>query len=309
MKPIVCLFFLVITSFSSSQNGISSARDISISPYIDGTILLPDGVENPKLAVIIAGSGPTDRNGNQQMISTNSLKYLAEGLSENGIATFRYDKRIIKQMKDRTLTEESIRFDDFIEDAIAIVDYFKRSKAFSNIYIIGHSQGSLVGMIAARGRVDGFISIAGAGQEIDDVIVDQLDKQAPGLKDNARQAFDDMRANGLAVNYSPGLASIFRKSIQPFMLTWMRFDPKIEIAKLDIPVLIINGEKDLQVQVSEAEKLKAAKPDAQYEIIAGMNHILKKIDGDDIENSKSYNEPKRPVIQEVIDLIHAFILN
>jgi len=93
------------------------------------------------------------------------------------------------------------------------------------------------------------------------------------------------------------------------MLTWMRFDPKIEIAKLDIPVLIINGEKDLQVQVSEAEKLKAAKPDAQYEIIAGMNHILKKIEGDDIENSKSYNEPKRPVIQEVIDLIQAFILN
>ena len=71
---------------------------------------------------------------------------------------------------------------------------------------------------------------AGAGQEIDDVIVDQLDKQAPGLKDNARQAFDDMRANGSAVNYSPGLASIFRKSIQPFMLTWMRFDPKIEKA-------------------------------------------------------------------------------
>ncbi|MCZ6594674.1 MAG: alpha/beta hydrolase [Bacteroidetes bacterium] len=309
MKPIVCLLFLIITGLSFSQKGKTTAKDISVSPYIDGTILLPDGVENPKLAVIIAGSGPTDRNGNQQMISTNSLKYLAEGLSENGIATFRYDKRIIKQMKDRTLTEESIRFDDFIEDAIAVVDYFKRSKAFSDIYIIGHSQGSLVGMIAARGRVDGFISIAGAGQEIDDVIVDQLDKQAPGLKDNARQAFEDMRANGLAVNYSPGLASIFRKSIQPFMLTWMRFDPKIEIAKLDIPVLIINGEKDLQVQVSEAEKLKAAKPDAQYEIIAGMNHILKKIDGDDIENSKSYNEPKRPVIREVIDLIHAFILN
>lgn len=309
MKPFVCLLFLVITGLSFSQKGKTTAKDISVSPYIDGTILLPDGVENPKLAIIIAGSGPTDRNGNQQMISTNSLKYLAEGLSENGIATFRYDKRIIKQMKDRTLTEESIRFDDFIEDAIAVVDYFIRSKAFSNIYIIGHSQGSLVGMIAAHGRVDGFISIAGAGQEIDDVIVDQLDKQAPGLKDNARQAFDDMRANGLAVNYSPGLASIFRKSIQPFMLTWMRFDPKIEIAKLDIPVLIINGEKDLQVQVSEAEKLKAAKPDAQYEIIAGMNHIMKKIDGDDIENSKSYNEPKRPVIREVIDLIHAFILN
>jgi uncharacterized protein len=309
MKPIICLLFLAITSLNFSQNGATSARDISVSLYIDGTILSPDGIENPKLAIIIAGSGPTDRNGNQQMMNTNSLKYLAEGLTANGIATFRYDKRIIKQMKDRTLTEESIRFDDFIEDAIAVIDYFKRSRAFSNVYIIGHSQGSLVGMIAAQGRADGFISIAGAGQEIDDVIIDQLDKQAPGLKDNARQAFDDMRANGIAVNYSPGLTSIFRKSIQPFMLTWMRFDPQIEIAKLDIPVLIINGEKDLQVQVSEAEKLKAAKPDAQYEIIEGMNHILKKIEGNDIENSKSYNQPKRPVVQEIIDLIHGFILN
>ncbi|RLD23579.1 MAG: alpha/beta hydrolase, partial [Bacteroidetes bacterium] len=160
MKPILHILFLVITGLSFSQSGKTSTRDISVSPYIDGTILLPDGVENPQLAIIVAGSGPTDRNGNQQMMNTNSLKYLAEGLSENGIATFRYDKRIIKQMKDRTLTEESIRLDDFIEDAIAVIDYFKRSKSFSNIYIIGHSQGSLVGMIAAQGRADGFVSIA-----------------------------------------------------------------------------------------------------------------------------------------------------
>ena len=96
MKPIVCLFFLIITGLCFSQNGKTTAKDISVSPYIDGTILLPDGVENPKLAIIIGGSGPTDRNGNQQMMNTNSLKYLAEGLSANGIATFRYDKRIIK---------------------------------------------------------------------------------------------------------------------------------------------------------------------------------------------------------------------
>ncbi|MEL6812993.1 MAG: alpha/beta fold hydrolase, partial [Bacteroidota bacterium] len=299
MKAFVCLLLLATTSMSFAQKTKTSSRDISVSRYVDGTILLPEGKEKPPLAIIIAGSGPTDRNGNQQMMNTNSLKMLAEGLSEQGIATFRYDKRIIKQMKDRTLNEESIRFDDFITDATEVLQYFKRANAFSSIHIIGHSQGSLVGMIAAQNGADGFISLAGAGQSIDDVIVDQLEQQAPGLKDNARQAFDDMRANGVALNYSEGLASIFRQQIQPFMLTWMRYDPKQEIARLSIPVLIMNGDRDLQVQVSEAEKLKAAKPDAEYLVIKGMNHILKFIEGDDIDNSKSYNEPGLPVVPEV----------
>ncbi len=308
MKTISCfLLFLGATALFAQKTEFTS-RDISVSPFVDGTILVPDGIENPPIAIIIAGSGPTDRNGNQQMMNNNSLKYLAEGLSEKGIATFRYDKRILKQIKERTLNEESIKFDDFIEDATETVNYFKRSQAFSKIFVIGHSQGSLVGMIAAQNGADGFVSLAGAGQEIDDVIVDQLEKQAPGLKDNARQAFDDMRADGVAVSYSPGLASIFRKQIQPFLLTWMRFDPRQEIAKLNMPVLIINGEKDLQVQVSEAEKLKAAKPDATYEIIPEMNHILKKIEGDDIDNSKSYNEPNRPVMPELIESVVNFIL-
>ena len=243
------------------------------------------------------------------MMKNNSLKFLAEGLYDKGIATFRYDKRIIKQLKENNLSEKDVNFNEFIEDARSIVAYFKRSKAFSKIYVVGHSQGSLVGMIAAQRAADGFISIAGAGQEIDDVIVDQLAKQAPGLKDNARQSFDDMRANGIALNYSPGLASIFREEIQPFLISWMQYNPQEEITKLDIPVLIINGDKDLQVQISEAEKLKAAKPDATLKIVPGMNHILKQIEGTDIDNSKTYNQPNLPVTTELIDIIAAFILN
>src|SRR5690606_8735868 len=104
-----------------------------------------------------------------------------------------------------------------------------------------------------------------------------------------------------------GIASIFRKEIQPFILTWMQFDPKVELAKLEIPVLIINGDKDIQVHVSEAELLKAAKPDAEYKIIAGMNHIFKKIEGNDLENSESYNNYNLPVMPELITTIADFI--
>ncbi len=301
------LIFLFLTSITISAQEKYKATDLSITPLIDGTLLAPENKEKLPLAILIGGSGPTDRNGNQQMMVNNSLKLLAEGLYANDIASFRYDKRIVKQMKQGTINEKNIKFDDFITDARAILDYFKKDERFSKIYFIGHSQGSLVGMVAAQGGADGFISIAGAGQGIDNVIIDQLEKQAPGLADNARSSFDELQKNGFTTNYSPGLASIFRKDIQPFIHTWMQYDPKLEITKLNIPVLIINGDKDIQVQISEAELLKNAKPEADYEIIENMNHILKEIEGNDLENSKSYNIYNLPVIPKLITVVSDFI--
>jgi alpha-beta hydrolase superfamily lysophospholipase len=309
MKVRFAILLFIFFGMASAQNKKFNSQEISVSPLIDGTLLLPKLEEPMPLVIIIAGSGPTDRNGNQQMMENNSLRFLAEGLYEKGIASYRYDKRIVKQMKQRDLIERNIRFDDFIKDAILVTEYFIKGGEFSKIYIIGHSQGSLVGMVAAQGRADGFISIAGAGQEIDDVIVDQLAKQAPGLVESARMAFDDLRVNGIALNYSPGLASIFRADIQPFIRSWMNYNPKVEIAKLDMPVLIISGDKDLQVQVSEAELLQQAKPDAAYKIFPNMNHIMKFIEGNDIENSKSYNQYNLPIMPELIETLDVFIKN
>tara|TARA_R110002020_G_scaffold56979_3_gene157106 strand:- start:387 stop:1313 length:927 start_codon:yes stop_codon:yes gene_type:complete len=306
MKNIL-IIFLLLFGIASAQNKKYNSEELNITPLIEGTLIVPQTDEKPALAIIVGDSGPTDRNGNQQMMVNNSLKFLAEGLYENNIASFRYDKRLVKQMKLRSLNEKNIRFDHFIEDAAAILEHFKKDERFSKIYIIGHGQGSLVGMVAAQNGADGFVSIAGAGQEIDDVIVAQLAEQAPGLVDNARTSFDDLRANGIAYNYSPGLASIFRKEIQPFIFTWMQYDPQIEITKLDIPVLIINGEKDIQVQISEAELLRNAKPNSQYEIIENMNHVLKEIEGNDLENSKSYNIYNLPVTPKLITVISEFI--
>jgi alpha/beta superfamily hydrolase len=307
MKTKWIIFLLLGFGSTIAQSSKFISTDISISPLIDGTLIRPASSEKIPIIIIIADSGPTDRNGNQQMMENNALRFLAEGLYEKGIATYRYDTRIVKQMKKRTLNEKDIRFDDFIKDAIDIIEYFKNGGEFSKIYLLGHGQGSLVGMIAAQGRADGFISIAGAGQSIDQVIVDQLEKQAPGLKDNAMQGFDDLRVNGIAINYSPGLASIFRKDIQPFILSWMKYDPKTEIAQLNIPVLIINGDKDLQIQISEAEHLQEGQPNAEFEMIPAMNHIFKKIEGNDLENSKSYNQYNLPVMPELIETISAFI--
>ncbi|HLW33580.1 MAG TPA: hypothetical protein VKX40_15060 [Aequorivita sp.] len=301
------LLLLLFFGMASAQTDMYSSQNLTITPLIDGSLIVPKADHKLPLAIIIAGSGPTDRDGNQQMMKNNSLRFLAEDLYKNDIATFRYDKRIVKQMKMRTLDESKVNFGDFIQDAVSILKYFQKDERFSKIYIIGHSQGSLIGMIAAQNGADAFISIAGAGQEIDDVIVDQLAQQAPGLADNARSSFDDLRVNGVAHNYSPGLASIFRKEIQPFIFSWMQYNPQEEIAKLNIPVLIINGDQDIQVQISEAELLKTAKPDASYKIIHGMNHIFKYIQGNPLENSKSYNQYDLPVMPDLIDIIVKFI--
>ena len=307
MRYLILVVFIISSSLSA-QTITKDSRDISVSPYIDGTILVPKTTTAPDLAIIIGGSGPTDRNGNQQMMENNSLRYLAEGLYKNGIASFRYDKRIVKQMKDRTINEESIRFDDFIKDAKDVVRYFKRANSFANIFIIGHSQGSLVGMVAAQEDVAGFVSIAGAGQSIDEVIITQLGNQAPELQENATEAFDDLRANGSTTKHSPGLASIFRPAIQPFIRSWMLYNPQEELSKLNIPVLIINGDNDIQVAVGEAEMLLKAKPGATYKVIQNMNHVLKEIKSTDpLDNQKAYNDYKMPVIPELIAEISNFI--
>ncbi|WP_299208962.1 alpha/beta fold hydrolase [uncultured Dokdonia sp.] len=286
----------------------AAERDIKINQFVYGTLLQPqEKTEN--LLIIIPGSGPTDRNGNQQLTRNNSLRLLAEKVTASGIATFRYDKRVLTLLKKGALDEEKLRFDDFVEDALATVTYFKNR--YQNIYIIGHSQGSLVGMIAAQqSNIAGYISLAGPGQAIDQTILSQIALQMPDLTEKAKEAFTELKETGKVKNYSPALASIFRKETQPFMASWMQYIPTQEIKKLQVPVLIVNGTNDIQVDTKEAEALKNAKPDATLVLIENMNHVLRIIEGaDGLENTKSYNESRRPISKELIEVITNFISN
>lgn len=198
-------------------------------------------------------------------------------------------------------------FDDFVADAAAVIDYFKGKDNYSKIYVIGHSQGSLVGMLAAKDEVDGFISLAGAGQNVGNVLVDQVTKMAPTLGEETLRIVDALKLGKTVSDYPTALASLFRPDLQPFMINWMKYNPAEVIAALDIPVLIINGTKDLQVSESEAELLKKANKDAVLTIITNMNHVLFEIEGDDLENSKSYNESFRPISPQLIMSITDFI--
>lgn len=299
---VIAVFLISLISFGQST---FTATDISVNRIIDGTLLVPN-TGSKTLAIIIAGSGPTDRDGNQNFLKNNSLKKLAEGLTNNGIATFRFDKRTVKQILIGRIDSKTV-FDDFINDVSDIIAYFKKDSQFDKIYIIGHSKGSLIGMIAGKDKVDGFVSLAGAGQPIDKVIIEQVEKTAPMFTEDTKRVFGVLNEGQTTDDFPPALASIFNKQIQPFMMSWMQYNPQVEIAKLKMPVLIVNGTKDLQVSVAEAELLQKASPESELKIIENMNHVLFTIAGDDLENSKSYNEGFRPINSELITAVATFI--
>lgn len=306
IKSYFFYFFLLCFLSGMAQEINFSSEEISINTFVDGTLLKPISKEKPILSILIAGSGPTDRNGNQNFLKSNNLKKLAESLSNHNIATFRYDKRIVKQIK-RDNVDKNIMFDDFVTDAISVIEYFKSTNAYSKIYVIGHSQGSLVGMLAAKDRVDGFISLSGAGQSIDSVIIDQVQKTAPMYSEDTKRVFDILRKGKITTDYPAALSSFFNIEIQPFIMNWMQYNPQDELKALNIPILIINGTKDLQVSVEEAKLLKEASQHAELKIIDKMNHVLFIIEGDDLENAKSYNESARTISGEMVTTILDFI--
>jgi len=276
-----------------------------------GTLLMPKATGAVPLAVIIPGSGPTDRNGNSPLIpgANNSLKLLAEGLAAHGIASLRYDKRGIGASAASNVSEANLRFDNSADDAGAWVDRLRQDPRFSTITIVGHSEGSLVGLLAAqKSATDGYVSIAGAGRAADKILREQLAKQLPPeLLAYTNRALDTLLAGHRVDSVPPQLMALLRPSVQPYLISWLRIDPQAEVAKLKIPVLITQGTLDAQVPQSDAKLLAAAQPKAKLIIVEGMNHVLKRAAPDQASQAKSYGDPSLPVPSELIDGIAAFI--
>ena len=303
MKWFILLFFISLEAFSQEKN--YDSLQVSIDPEVQGTLLSPKGENQPPLAILIAGSGPTDRDGNQAQLKNNSLKYLAEGLAQKGIATFRYDKRVIAQINNATVQEEKMTFEDEVNDALLVVNHFKDK--YKKIILIGHSEGALIGLLVAQKVVvSKFVSISGAGNSSATLIEEQIGKNAPQLKEESQKIISQLRKGELVDNISPYLAPVFRKSVQPYLISWFKYEPAKEITKLQIPILIVQGTNDLQVEDKEAQLLKEAQPKAQLLLIEGMNHVLKKVKTLE-ENQQSYLNPDLPISGELVEGIASFI--
>lgn len=287
----------------------SAGNEVSIG-NISGTLTLPNGTLPAPVVLIIAGSGPTDRDGNSAMgIKTDAYKLVAESFAKEGIATLRYDKRGIAKSKAAMTQEADLRFDTYIDDAVAWIAWLKADRRFSKVIVLGHSEGSLIGMIAARrANAAGFISVAGAGRSADKILQEQLKgKLPPQLLAESNTVLDSLRVGKRVAKVSASLAAIYRPSVQPYMISWMKYDPAKEISALKIPVLILQGTTDIQVPVEDAKLLSAAKPNAKLTIIPRMNHILKEADSDLQKNTATYTQPELPLIKGLSEEMIGFI--
>lgn len=277
---------------------------------LEGTLMMPASVKGQiPVALIIAGSGPTDRNGNNPVgLQTNAYKKLAEGLAENGIATLRYDKRGIAKSQISGLDEADLRIDTFIIDAVKWLEKLRKDQRFSSYFIAGHSEGSLIGMMAAQSiKTNGFISLAGPGRTADELIMEQLKGQPEMVTKEAAAIFAELKKGRVVDSVSLYLYSLFRPSVQPYMVSWVELNPSAEIAKLKTPVLIIQGTHDLQVPTSEADLLHKAQPASQLAVMEGMNHILRKCEPDRASNLATYSQPDLPLFDGLVKTVATFI--
>lgn len=302
MKKIILLTTILCTLVGYSQN--YKVEEIKVNDQLIGDLY--DSPNKETILLIVPGSGPTDRNGNTLGIATNnSLKYLAQGIAENNYDVLTYDKRVVYFLKNK-LEITTSDFKHGIDDAKTIVDYLKNTKGYKNVFIAGHSEGSLIGMNVANQNTTAFISIAGSGKPIDEILQEQVNKQAPMLNEANIKVLKELKEGNIVKDVHPFLKSIYLEHNQPFLIDWMKFNPQTEIAKLSIPILIINGSKDLQVGVENAELLQKSIPSSQKVIIENMNHVLKEITQDNL-NMASYNNPDLPVQKELVDTIVNFV--
>ncbi|MDH6308764.1 pimeloyl-ACP methyl ester carboxylesterase [Dysgonomonas sp. PFB1-18] len=313
---IVCLLLLVSTSLSAQL--IIAETPISLktsSGDIHGTLKVPYIVDSKQTPVvlIIAGSGPTDRDGNNPQMKNNSLKMLSDGLYYHNIASLCFDKLGIGESKDAMKQESDLRFEDYINDVRGWIDLLSEDKRFSEIIIAGHSEGSLIGMIASvnNPKVSRYISLAGSGKPADEILREQLDKQLatqPAIKETMFSYIDKLKKGETIADVPVAFNSLFRPSVQPYMISWFKYNPQVEVGKLTIPVLIVQGTTDIQVPVEHADLLAAANKGSQKVIIKNMNHVLKDCESTDMQQQVStYTNPDIPINKSLITIISYFI--
>jgi uncharacterized protein len=283
-----------------------TTKELSLQNSLYGTLVMPRNVLSYPLIIIVAGSGPTDRNGNNAMgLQTDCYKKLADSLAMNGIASFRFDKRGVAASADSSMKEEALSFETYIADTKAWITELKKNEhAFSKIILAGHSEGSLIAMCAMT-DADAYISIAGIADGAAATLKTQLKGKLGTLEPIVFKQLDSLK-NGQSVTCTnPMLMSILRPSVQPYMKSWFAYTPTKVLANIKKPCLILQGNKDVQVETKNANALKKANPKAQLTIVKNMNHVLVTVKNEE-ENTNSYKNANLPLSYELIKTIVAF---
>ena len=309
MKTRLSFLLLLIQTIAFCQPKEDSINLITTTGIIKGSLFVPAGKPTFSVLIIIAGSGPTDRYGNSPLgVKANSYKMIADALGNENIGVLLYDKRGIAKSMAAAKSEASLSFEDYVADAVRWIGLLKKDKRIKSIFIAGHSEGSLIGMLAAQQTtVQGYISLAGPAKGIAEIIIGQFAQQLPKAAPVVDSLFNRLKNNQPLDTVPQYLQSIFRPSVQPYIKSWMKYIPCNEIKKLTIPTLVIQGGTDIQVSPAEAESLKQCKPDAAILLVDSMNHVLKNAPLSRMENLATYNNSTLPLAAGLTTAIVNFI--
>lgn len=311
--PLLALFFLAFTGSALASPWTVLQRPIELetaSGTLHGTQLRPKSEAPVPVALLLAGSGPTDRNGNNPMGGRNdSLKKLAELLARNGIASVRYDKRGIAASRAAGPDERQLSVDLYVADAVAWGRTLKADPRFSRLVLIGHSEGALIASLAAPDAgADALVSIAGSARPIDQVLQEQLQRRLPPpLLARSDEILASLRAGHQVPGVPKPLLVLYRPSVQPYLISLFAKDPAAAFAAVRVPALIVQGTHDSQVEVADARALQAIRPDAELAIIPGMDHVLRITPADARDPLATYNSPGLPLARELGERLIAFI--
>ncbi|EJZ57376.1 MULTISPECIES: alpha/beta hydrolase [Pseudomonas] len=307
------VLILSLTLFTGFAHATVLQRPISLetgSGELFGSLLLPKSDNPVPVVLILAGSGPTDRDGNNPDGGRNdSLKRLAWVLAKHNIASVRYDKRGVAASLAATPDERNLSVEAYVNDAVAWSQKLKSDPRFGPLILLGHSEGALIATLAApRADAAALISLSGSARPVDQVIREQLARSLPPpLMLRSNEILDSLKAGHTDDNVPAPLQAIFRPSVQPYLISLFRQDPAKAFAQLKMPALIIQGTHDMQVGVGDAQALKAARPDAQLVVIEGMNHVMRIVPADVKRQLASYKDPNLPLAAELGGKLIEFI--
>ena len=274
---------------------------------LDAVLTVPADLERPPVALLIAGSGSTDHDGNGPQAKPATLKKLAEQLAERKIATLRYDKRGAGGWKPEFGRPEDFRFKDYVDDAASLVNYLRESGKFSRVIVIGHSEGGLVAILAARRvPVDRLVLLVTAARRQGDLLKAQLERRQipPDVLEPILKAIDNIMAGQIVDPPPPGLA--IAPSMQPSLGSAFTTDPIDPLKSIDKPILIVGGGRDLQVARLDFAALSAASPLAKTLWVPDMNHVLIDVT-DDADNMAAYSQSDRALDTTMVDTLATFI--
>jgi pimeloyl-ACP methyl ester carboxylesterase len=274
-----------------------------------GTLLIPSSKDAMPVVLLIAGSGPTDRDGNGPGFTPASLRQLAESLASHGIATLRFDKRGIGGSAAAMMPESDLRFEMLANDVAGWIRQLGGDKRFSRVIVAGHSEGALLGLLALRtSPAAAYISLEGPARPADEVIHDQLARQLPPELMAESDTIMARLKRGITTDSTPAvLAALFRPSVQPYLISWFKYSAATELAQLKVPCLVVQGTHDLQVDTTEADLLQQANPRCTMARIEGMNHVLKMTPADMASQMPSYRGPDAPLSEELVSAVVSFV--